>query len=253
MQDNKLDKNASDEKESYRLQHYLAKCGVGSRRSNEQLIADGRVKVNGQVVTALGTKVSRNDVVEFDGKRVFFEENLRYILLNKPTGYVCSLSDEKGRMVASDILKPYYSERLYNVGRLDMFSSGLIIFTNDGEFAKKLMHPSSQIEKEYIVETSTNVPEELVKKFTKGLRVEGVFYRCQKAELLNARKVRVVLIEGKNREIRKVFAEYGLGIKSLQRVRIGKVEIGDLKEGNFRELTSEEIASLQGENNGCGD
>jgi len=233
-----------NDKELFRLQHYLAKCGIGSRRTNEKYILDGRVKVNGVVVNALGTKVCPNDVVEFDGTPVKFEENLRYVLLNKPTGYVCSLADEKGRMVAADILRPHYSERLYNVGRLDMFSAGLIIFTNDGDFTKKILHPSAQIEKEYVVETSTNIPEDLVKKFKKGMRIDGVFYKCQDAQLLNTRKIRIVLIEGKNREIRKVFEEYRLGIKSLQRARIGNIEIGELKEGEFRELTDKEVKQL---------
>ena len=147
-------------------------------------------------------------------------------------------------MVAADILRPHYSERLYNVGRLDMFSAGLIIFTNDGDFTKKILHPSAQIEKEYVVETSTNIPEDLVKKFKKGMRIDGVFYKCQDAQLLNTRKIRIVLIEGKNREIRKVFEEYRLGIKSLQRVRIGNIEIGELKEGEFRELTDKEVKQL---------
>ena len=241
MRDSSL---ADNDKEIFRLQHYLAKCGIGSRRTNEKYILDGRVKVNGVVVNALGTKVGPNDVVEFDGNPVKFEENLRYVLLNKPTGYVCSLADEKGRMVAADILRPHYSERLYNVGRLDMFSAGLIIFTNDGDFTKKILHPSAQIEKEYVVETSTNIPEDLVKKFKKGMRIDGVFYKCQDAQLLNTRKIRIVLIEGKNREIRKVFEEYRLGIKSLQRVRIGNIEIGELKEGEFRELTDKEVKQL---------
>lgn len=247
---NFLDKNSSNinsatTSETFRLQHYLAKCGVGSRRSNEKLILDGRVTVNGQVVSTLGTKVSVDDDVRVDGEKAVFESKTRYVLLNKPAGYVCSLSDEKGRMTASDIVKEYYPERLYNVGRLDMYSSGLIIFTNDGEFAKCLMHPSSQIEKEYVVETSTDIDEDLIKRFKKGVRVEGVFYRCQDAKLLNSRKVQVVLIEGKNREIRKVFESYGLGIKSLERVRIGNITIDGLQTGECRELSLREVEELK--------
>ena len=110
------------------------------------------------------------------------------MLLNKPAGYVCSLSDEKGRPVAADLLKDTYSERLYNVGRLDMFSSGLIIFTNDGNFAATLSHPSAELEKEYIVDTSTPLPRNLAQDFMKGIRVDGVFYKCRDAEELNARR-----------------------------------------------------------------
>ena len=122
----------SNQKTQWRLQHFMAQCGVASRRASEEIIASGRVAVNGVTVTAPGTKVSAFDTVTVDGKVIHQEEEKRYVLLNKPAGYVCSLSDEKGRPVAADLLKDTYSERLYNVGRLDMFSSGLIIFTNDG-------------------------------------------------------------------------------------------------------------------------
>ena len=133
-----------------RLQAFWAHAGVASRRASEKIILEGRVSVNGSVVTELGTKVKAGDKVCVDGKPVFAEAEKRYVLLNKPVGYVCSMSDEKGRPVAADLLKDKYKERLYNVGRLDMFSCGLIIFTNDGDFAKILSHPSAEIEKEYV-------------------------------------------------------------------------------------------------------
>ena len=227
-----------------RLQVYLAHAGVASRRASEQIILDGRVTVNGEVVTELGTKVSSEDKITVDGKLVTLEEKKRYVLLHKPAGYVCSLKDEKGRDVAADLLKPHFSERLYNVGRLDMFSAGLIIFTNDGDFAAKVSHPSSEIEKEYIVETSVMIPEELPKQFLKGIRIEGVFYKEKDVELLTKRKLRVVLIEGKNREIRRVFEHFQIGIKSLTRMRIGTIKNNNLQAGQFRELTKEEITSL---------
>ena len=126
------------EKKEIRLQVFLAHSGVASRRSSEEIITQGRVKVNGSLVNELGVKVSYSDVIEVDGVIIKPEETKRYILLNKPEGYVCSSSDEKDRPIACDLLKEKYSERLYNVGRLDMFSRGLIIFTNDGDFAAKL-------------------------------------------------------------------------------------------------------------------
>ena len=147
--------------ENIRLQAFLAHCGVASRRASEKIILDGRVSVNGDVVTELGTKVSPSDKVLVDGKEIHLEESKRYVLLNKPLGYVCSQSDEKGRPIAVDLLKSKYKERLYNVGRLDMFSHGAIIFTNDGDFAAKLSHPSAEIEKEYLVETSFALPRYL--------------------------------------------------------------------------------------------
>lgn len=227
-----------------RLQAYIAHCGVASRRAAEQIILDGRVTVNGTVVTELGTKVTENDVVTVDGNVIHLEAKKRYILLNKPAGYVCSSADEKGRQVAAGLLKEKYTERLYNVGRLDMYSKGMILFTNDGDFAAKLSHPSSQIEKEYIVETSQNIPDDFPTKFEKGIRIEGVFYKCKKCEILKTRKIKIVLIEGKNREIRTVLESQNIGTKSLVRVRIGNVTLDDLKPGESRELTENEVKGL---------
>lgn len=227
-----------------RLQAFLAHCGVASRRASEKIILDGRVTVNGVTVTELGTKVGNTDKVCVDGKPVSLEEKKLYILMNKPEGLVCTQSDEKGRPVAVDLLKSKYSERLYNVGRLDMFSQGAILFTNDGNFARILSHPSSEIEKEYMVETSYPLPEGLEQKFVKGVRVEGVFYRAKEAKVINTHKMKVVLVEGKNREIRRVFTDAGAAIRRLQRVRIGNVLLGNLKEGEFRELSQGEVKSL---------
>lgn len=227
-----------------RLQVYLAHCGVASRRACEKLIAKGSVSVNGSVITQAGTKVFSGDDVCVDGKKVLIEEKKRYILLNKPSGYVCSLSDEKGRPVAADLLKTAYSERLYNIGRLDMFSQGLILFTNDGEFARILSHPSAELEKEYIVDTSLNLPRGLAERFEKGVRVDGVFYKCRRAEEINARRMKIVLIEGKNREIRNVFQSEGAAIKRLTRVRIGNITIDNMKSGSFRELSNAEVQGL---------
>ncbi len=234
----------AEAKNEVRLQVYLAHSGVASRRASEKIILEGRVTVNGKVCTELGTKVSPSDEVCVDGNKITPEETKRYILLNKPSGYVCSLSDEKDRPVASELLKEAYSERLYNVGRLDMFSQGLIIFTNDGDFAARLSHPSSELEKEYIVETSVPLPRTLAEDFKKGVRVDGVFYKCKDALDMNARKMKIVLLEGKNREIRNVFASREVGIRSLTRVRIGNVTISGLKSGEFRELTEAEVSGL---------
>ena len=234
--------NATEEK--IRLQVYLAHAGVASRRASEQIILDGRVAVNGTVVTELGTKVGNSDTVTVDGKKIKPEARKCYVLLNKPAGFVCSASDEKGRQVAADLLKDSYSERLYNVGRLDMYSKGMILFTNDGDFAKKLSHPSSQIEKEYIVETSQDVPEDFPARFEKGIRVENTFYKCVRCRILKPRKISITLIEGKNREIRTVLESQGIGTRSLVRVRIGNVNLDDLRPGEHRDLTPAEVKGL---------
>ena len=234
----------NSQKEEIRLQVFLAHCGVASRRASEQIIMDGRVCVNGAVITELGTKVRDGDTVTVDGKRVQLENRKCYVLLNKPAGFVCSASDEKGRQVAADLLRDSYKERLYNVGRLDMYSKGMILFTNDGEFAAKLSHPSSQIEKEYIVETSQDVTEETAKLLEKGVRVDNVFYRCVRCQVLKPRKIKIILIEGKNREIRKMLESQNIGTRSLVRVRIGNVNLDDLRPGEHRDLTEKEVKGL---------
>ena len=227
-----------------RLQVYLARCGIASRRASEAYIIAGRVSVNGEQVTELGTKVEKNDIVFVDGKKIQLEENKRYVLLHKPAGFVCSAKDEKGRQSALDLLKPHFSERLFTIGRLDMFSSGLLLLTNDGEFAAKLSHPSSGIEKEYIVVATSPFPKELPAAFTKGLRIDDVFYKAKEAELQNPFTMRVVLVEGKNREIRRVCDYFEVIIKRLVRTKIAFLTLDGLDVGSFRELKSAELAQL---------
>ncbi|EMB20519.1 pseudouridine synthase [Treponema denticola OTK] len=229
-----------------RVQVYLARCGVASRRASENLILNGRVSVDGKIITELGTKVSGKEKICLDGKQIFPEAEKRYILLNKPEGYVCSLADEKDRPIAASLLKDTYTERLYNIGRLDMLSGGAILFTNDGDFSAKVEHPSSEIEKEYEVITVFEYPDEVLQKFLRGVRIEGVFYKALSAERISKNKMRIVLIEGKNREIRRVLKFFNIKIKKLTRVRIGCVHLSDLPSGKHRPLTSEEIKGLLG-------
>lgn len=236
--------NENSSKQEMRLQVYLAHAGVASRRACEKIIAEGRVSVNGTLVTDMGNKVRTGDTVLLDGKPVHPEARKCYVLLNKPAGFVCTLSDEKGRPTAADLLKETYSERLYNIGRLDMFSSGAILFTNDGDFAAKIEHPSAQIEKEYVIETTQDFPPELLTRFERGIRVDGIFYKCRSAAAVNRRKLRIVLVEGKNREIRRVLDSFNCTIKRLVRVRIGSLELGTLKAGEFRDLTAKERQAM---------
>ena len=236
--------NENSDKQEMRLQVYLAHAGFASRRACEKIIAEGRVSVNGTLVTDMGSKVRTGDTVLLDGKPVHPEARKCYVLLNKPAGFVCTLSDEKGRPTAVSLLKEAYSERLYNIGRLDMFSSGAILFTNDGDFAAKIEHPSAQIEKEYVIETAQDFPPELLTRFERGIRVDGIFYKCRSAAAVNRRKLRIVLVEGKNREIRRVLDSFNCTIKRLVRVRIGNLELGTLKAGEFRDLTAKERQAL---------
>jgi 23S rRNA pseudouridine2605 synthase len=227
------------------LQVFLAHGGVASRRASERLILEGRVRINGRTVTTLGEKVAPGDEVCLDGVPVRAENRRRYLLLNKPPEYLCSSSDPQGRPLALDLLPKEISERLYNVGRLDYRSSGLVIFTNDGDFAARIGHPRSGIEKEYLVEAVGPVPDEFIRSFGEGIIIEGVRYRARKIERVGRRALRVVLVEGKNREIRKVFSHFHLHPALLRRVRIGPVCLGDLQEGAVRPLTKDEISALE--------
>ena len=233
-----------EEKKEIRLQVYLSHCGIASRRASETIILSGRVSVNGVKIDRLGTKVNLDDEVCLDGKPIRVETEKKYVLLNKPAGYVCSSSDEKGRPEAYSLIKNNYTERLYNVGRLDMMSSGAIIFTNDGKACAYLEHPSSQIEKEYVVETFFPFSNDVLEAFMKGIRVDGIFYKAKDVSRLGKCKIRIVLIEGKNREIRNVLKYFEIKIKILTRVRIGSVGLGNLKEGESRELSLSEVRKL---------
>jgi 23S rRNA pseudouridine2605 synthase len=228
-----------------RLQTYLAHAGIASRRASEQLIIDGRVSVNGEVVTVLGTKVKPGDDVRLDGVAVAVETRFRYLALHKPPLYICSAFDPQGRPLARDLLPPDIRERLYNVGRLDYRSSGLIVFTNDGDFAAAISHPSAGIEKEYVVEASGPIPDEALEAFSAGVDVEGVFYQAADIERLGRKAVRIVLIEGKNREIRRIFSHFHLHPQKLHRIRIGPVLLGTLGAGESRPLTDKELGQLR--------
>jgi 23S rRNA pseudouridine2605 synthase len=225
-----------------RLQVFLAHAGVASRRACEGLISAGRVSVNGLVVTALGTKVLPSDDIRLDGVALGIEKSFQYLALHKPPLYICSSSDPQGRPLAVDLLPR--RNRLYNVGRLDYLSSGLILFTNDGDFAAKVSHPSANIEKEYLVEATGPIPDLLLEQFAEGLEIDGVLYRSADIERLGRKALRVTLIEGKNREIRRVFSHFHLHPGKLHRIRIGPVLLGSLGAGESRPLAGEELRGL---------
>jgi 23S rRNA pseudouridine2605 synthase len=229
-----------------RLQVYLAHAGAASRRASERFILSGRVEVNGRKVTELGEKVGPGDEVRLDGVPVKPETRLRYIVLHKPPLYLCSSFDPQGRALALDLLPKDITERLYTVGRLDYRSSGLVLFTNDGDFAAAVSHPGREIEKEYLVEASGRIPDEVIEAFLQGVFIEGVRYQARSIDRLGSRALRVVLIEGKNREIRRVFSHFHLHPEKLHRVRIGPLHIGELRPGESRPLTKEEIRGFTG-------
>lgn len=228
-----------------RLQSYLAKCGMGSRRSCETLITDGRVMVNNRIVTELGTKVDENDIVYVDDVLAEPEEQSWYFVLNKPRGFVCTNYDPNEKDYARDLIDVPQRHLLFNVGRLDKDSQGLIIFTNDGDFANQVMHPSSETEKEYIVKTDKDILKKDMDDAYRGLIKP---YKIKSYKLISKREASVVLTEGKNREIRNLFDMMGYEVKKLLRVRIGEVLLGDLQSGKYRRMTKAEIRSLKGGN-----
>ncbi|MCL2192161.1 MAG: rRNA pseudouridine synthase [Treponema sp.] len=222
----------------------MARAGVASRRAAEEVIAAGRVSVNGTTVSEQGSKVFPGDTVLMDGNVLRPELQRIYLALNKPPRYICSSSDPQGRPLALDLLPGEVKERMYNVGRLDFMSCGLIFFTNDGDFAAKLGHPSSGVEKEYIVEATGHVPDEVLGAFEGGITIEGEHYKARAVSRIGSRCIRIVLIEGKNREIRRVFSHFHLHPFRLRRVRIGPVKLGNLEEGESRRITDDEIDAL---------
>jgi 23S rRNA pseudouridine2605 synthase len=241
--------------EQIRLQVYMARCGIGSRRHCETYIREGRVTVNG-ITAALGTKVTASDRVYFNKRQLSPETQKVYVAVNKLPGYLCANSDSRGRPLVLDLLQEV-TVRIFHVGRLDFRSSGLIFYTNDGTFAKIVSHPSSRIEKEYIVEAKDPISEEVLAKYKRGLTIAGEHYHLRKYQYKTPRKVILTLIEGKNREIRRVFQHFRVNLKRIHRVRIGCVDVRGLPAGGYRMLSRKEITWFvnhgQGEDDGRGD
>lgn len=229
------------DQETVRLQVYLAHAGLCSRRGAEEMIALGRVRVNGKLVKERGFRVKDSDKVVVDGKPVKLVQKKIYIALNKPIGYVCSNDDPEGRALAKDLIHSYHDIRLFSVGRLDYLSAGLIFFTNDGAFSNLVSHPRAGVEKEYEVEAKKEISDEFLKEFMSGIFAAGERYRIVSYKRLGPRKVSLVLREGKNREIRNAFAARKITIKSLVRTRIGCVKLGVMTPGTWRPLLAHEI------------
>jgi 23S rRNA pseudouridine2605 synthase/23S rRNA pseudouridine2604 synthase len=226
-----------------RLQKYLAHAGLCSRRKAEEYILAGRIKINGITISELGTKVDPSDSVFFDGKPVLLsrEQPKIYLALNKPEGYVTSCSQKKTKIVM-DLID--INERIYPVGRLDKDSKGLILLTNDGELHNKLSHPSFDHEKEYIVTTVDPVTDKALRSMAEGVMIDEVKTRRARVERMSDKQFRIVLKEGRNRQIRKMVQKTGNEVDTLLRIRIANVTLGKLKEGTWRHLTQAEIRQL---------
>ena len=233
-----------------RLQKYMARCGVASRRKCEEIILSNKVKINDNIVNELGVKIDPSkDKVFYNGKRILPEENKLYIMLNKPEGYITSVKDEKGRKTILDLVK--VNERIYPIGRLDYDSSGLILLTNDGDIYNKIIHPRVEVEKKYIALCKGVFSDEEIKKFENGIDIGGYITANAKIKLIDKEKdkktnavnslVEIIIHEGKNRQIRKMCSALGNEVITLKRVAVGDIKLGYLKRGEWRNLTEDEL------------
>ncbi len=226
-----------------RLNRFLAAAGVGSRRHCDELIAAGRVTINGRVCTDFSYEPAEADHVKVGSKMVRPEPQL-HIMLHKPAGFVSTRSDPNARDTIFDLLPPHLP-RLFNVGRLDAQSEGLLVLTNDGDLAQRLMHPRYKVEKEYEVIIDRPWDPELTPKLLRGVMLDGQRARLDRIHSVKPLLLRVVLRQGINRQIRRMFYEIGYEVKRLVRIRIGNLRLGDLPRGHWRPLTKAELRSLE--------
>ena len=230
-----------------RLQKILSARGVASRRQAEEMIADGRILVNGQLAMLGDTADADMDEITVDGRPLPSPQKLVYIMLHKPKGYVTTLSDEKGRPDAAQLVADC-GVRVYPVGRLDMDSEGLLLFTNDGEFANRLMHPKHEVNKTYEV-TVDGYSDEALERLKRPIVRDGYKIKAPEVSLLKRLpegqgKLQVVIHEGRNRQVRRMCAAAGMQVKRLVRTKEGRVSLGSLPSGKWRYLTQEELAEL---------
>jgi len=231
-----------------RINKYLATCGISSRRKAEQFILDGKVSVNGQVVTNLATNVDEfNDKVTLEGQEVHLVENKVYYMLNKPKGYISSVKDSEGRKTIMELIDT--NERIFPIGRLDYNTEGLILLTNDGELSQKLMHPSNEIEKTYIANIAGDIPESELAVLRAGVVIDGVRTGKPRVKKLKyedgVSRLEIVIHEGKNREIRKMFEAINREVLFLKRIAIGELYLGGLNRKEYRKLTDFEVQYLK--------
>ncbi|MBR0289053.1 MAG: rRNA pseudouridine synthase [Selenomonadaceae bacterium] len=231
-----------------RLQKLIARAGICSRREAEKLILDGKVSVDGKIIRELGAKAdpSKNKI-RVDGKILRFNTEKIYLLLNKPRGYVSTVKDERGRKTVLDLLGENFSERVYPVGRLDLNSEGLLILTNDGDLTNALIHPRFEVEKTYRAKISGDLTEEKLDKLRAGIELDDGLTAPAEIYLLDKDFVEITIHEGRNRQVRRMFAAIGCDVKRLRRIKFAGLTLEGLKVGEFRNLTAEEISRLKGE------
>ena len=235
--------------EEIRLQKYLAECGIASRRKSEEYILQGKVKINGKIITELGTRVNPiKDKIEFENKEIKKEEKNVYILLNKPIGYVTTANDQFNRDTVLDLVK--VKERIVPVGRLDMYTSGALILTNDGEFVYKVTHPKHEINKTYTVTIKGIIKNEEVEQLRKGVKIDDYITKPAKVKILktdsekNISRIEITIHEGKNRQVRKMCEAIDKKVLALHRSKIGNISVKDIKIGTWRYLKENEIKDI---------
>lgn len=227
-----------------RLNKYLAECGVCSRRKADELIENGKVKVNKVLVTNLGMQIDElNDSIEVNNKIIHKEEKKVYIMLNKPEGYITTNSEQFGRKATSDLIKE--DIRVFPIGRLDKDTEGLLLFTNDGKFANYMMHPSHLIKKTYIVTTDSNITSEKINKLKNGVDIGGYITKEAEVRKYASNKLEIIISEGKNRQVRKMCKAVGINVKRLIRTRIGRLELENLKKGEYKYLNKEQLSKVK--------
>ncbi len=233
-----------------RLQKYLALCGVASRRRAEEMIASGHITVNGVTITEMGTQVEEGDIVTVDGRQVFPEENKVYIIYHKPAGEVTTVSDPEGRPTVLDRFRDV-GVRLFPVGRLDYDSEGLLLLTNDGDLAERMMHPSHEVDKAYYCKVTGVVSPETLQHLARGVMLDDHPTSPARVRLIRQETfdaiVMVTIHEGRNRQVRRMFEEVGHRVLMLRRVRFGPLDLGDLKRGQWRYLSDNEVRELKRE------
>ena len=227
------------------LQKYLSQCSVASRRKSESFIEDKRVKINGRIAK-LGDRVNpKKDIVTIDDKLIKENKSTRYyIMLNKPRGFITTMSDERGRKCVADLVKDI-PERVYPAGRLDKDSEGLLLLTNQGELVNKMMRSGNQHEKEYVVTVNKPVTKEFIKKMQEGVPILGTKTRKCRVIQTGEKSFRIILTQGLNRQIRRMCQYLGYEVKRLKRIRVMNIELGDLPVGAYREVTAQEMKTLQ--------
>ncbi len=228
-----------------RIQILIARAGIASRRAAEELMRAGRVCLNGKPCFEPGMRAMPEDKLEVDGRPLVEETRKLFLALNKPPGYICAMSDPHGRPTAASLFRPTITERVYNVGRLDLESCGLLLFTNDGQFASKAGHPSYGLIKEYEVKTDRRIHGTFAAQFEAGLDEGGETLKAERVVIKDEYIFTVWLAEGKNREIRRALSLFGLKALTLRRVSIGPVKLGNLAEGSWRHIDIAEIESLE--------